>query len=54
MDFLWYAFENKYSHEEIGDIINMTTTEVKDIINGFLCYTKTTEYLRMPPLKYSK
>jgi NAD+ synthase len=52
MDLLWYAFENKYSHEEVGDVMNMTVKEVKGIFNGFDRKIKTTEYLRMSPIKY--
>lgn len=52
MDLLWYAFENKYNHEEVGDVMNMTVKEVKGIFNGFDRKIKTTEYLRMSPIKY--
>lgn len=52
MDLLWYAFENKYSQKEVGDVMNMTATEVKGIFYGFDRKIKTTEYLRMSPIKY--
>ncbi len=52
MDLLWHAFENKYSVEEVSDVMGMTEKEVQGIFNGFVRKIKTTDYLRMSPLKY--
>ncbi len=52
MDLLWYAFENKYSTEEVSAVMGMTEKEVQGIFNGFVRKIKTTDYLRMSPIKY--
>src|SRR5690606_18641332 len=52
MDLLWYAFENNYSAEEVGEVLGMTEKEVQGIFNGFVRKIKTTDYLRMSPIKY--
>jgi len=52
MDLLWYAFENNYSTEEVSKVMGMSVKEVQGIFNGFIRKIKTTEYLRMVPIKY--
>ncbi len=52
MDLLWYAFENNYEADEVGKIMGMSASEVKSVFNGFIRKIKTTEYLRMSPIKY--
>lgn len=52
MDLLWYAFENNYSHNEVGEVLGMSENEVKGIFNGFVRKIKTTDYLRMSAIKY--
>jgi NAD+ synthase len=52
MDLLWYAFKNHYDPQEIGIVMDRTTDEVKNVFTGFERKIKTTEYLRMSPLKY--
>ena len=52
MDLLWFAFENKYSAEEVGEVMGMTEKEVQGIYNGFIRKIKATDYLRLTPLKY--
>ena len=52
MDLLWYAFENNYSTEEVGEVMNITPAEVARIFNGFSRKIKTTEYLRMSPIRH--
>ncbi|GAB1452010.1 NAD(+) synthase [Draconibacterium sp.] len=52
MDLLWYAFENSYSAAEVGEVMGMTEKEVQGVFNGFARKIKTTEYLRMSPIKY--
>lgn len=52
MDLLWYAFENNYSYEDVGEVMNITPAEVGRIFNGFNRKIKTTEYLRMSPIRH--
>lgn len=52
MDLLWYAFENDYSFEEVGEVMDMSESEVKIIFDGFIRKMKTTDYLRMSPIMY--
>lgn len=52
MDLLWYAFKNNYDTEEVGNIMDLSENEVKGIFNGFTRKVKTTEYLRMLPIKF--
>lgn len=52
IDLLWHAFENKYSAEEVCKVMGMTEKEVQGIFNGFVRKIKTTDYLRMSPIKY--
>lgn len=51
MDLLWYAFENKYDPKDVGKVMEMTPEEVIKIFSGFERKIKTTEYLRMVPVK---
>jgi len=52
MDLLWYAFKNNYDPQEAGSVMGRTADEVKKVFAGFERKIKTTEYLRMSPLKY--
>ncbi len=52
MDLFWYAFENKVDPAEVGTVMGRTTDEVLRVFASFERKIKTTEYLRMPPLKY--
>ncbi len=52
MDLLWFAFENKYKVEEVAQVMGMSEREVNGIFHGFIRKIKTTEYLRMSPVKY--
>lgn len=52
MDLYWKAFENKYDPQEVAEVMDNTAEDVKRIFTGFDRKKKTTEYLRMPPLKY--
>lgn len=52
MDLYWYAFENDYNPEEVASIMSSTKEEVQRIFAGFDRKIKTTEYLRMEPIKY--
>ena len=52
MDMIWYGFENNVSPEEIGSALGKTADEIKLIFNNFSRKKMSTEYLRMPPIKY--
>jgi len=52
MDLLWYAFENEIHPEEVSGIIDKTPEEINQIFKNFSRKQKTTEYLRMAPIKY--
>lgn len=51
MDLLWYGYENEYSAEEVANVLGKSATEIKSIYNNFLRKQRTTEYLRMAPIK---
>lgn len=52
MDLLWYAFENDIDPAETGYIIGKTEEEINSIFRNFKRKQKTTEYLRMSPIKF--
>ena len=52
MDLFWYAFENKYLPAEVATVMEKTTEEVENIFMGFERKIKTTEYLRMAPVRF--
>jgi NAD+ synthase len=52
MDLLWYGFENEIDPEEVGSILNKSTDEIKLIYNNFSRKQKTTDYLRLAPIKH--
>lgn len=52
MDLLWYAFENEMDPEEAKIVTGKTTEEINLIFKNFKRKQKTTEYLRMSPIKY--
>ncbi len=52
LDILWYAFEHKYSPDEVGNVLKKTPEQIKSIFTNFERKSKTTEYLRMMPIKY--
>lgn len=51
MDLLWYAYENGYSSADVSESIGKTPAQVESIFHNFSRKQKTTEYLRMAPLK---
>jgi len=51
MDLIWYGYENGYGTEEVGKSMGRTEEEIKSIYSNFIRKQKTTEYLRMPPIK---
>jgi NAD+ synthase len=50
MDLLWYAQENKTSIEETAEALDMTPTQVRNAFEDFTRKTRSTHYLRTPPL----
>lgn len=52
MDLIWYGWENGYSPEEIGKIMDYSAEEVSNIFTSFERKVRTTEYLRMSPIHY--
>ncbi|RNI37494.1 NAD(+) synthase [Hanamia caeni] len=51
MDLIWYGFENGYDPSEVCKELNRSEDEIKAIYNNFIRKQKTTEYLRMSPIK---
>lgn len=51
MDMIWYGYENGYEPAEVGKTLGKTEEEVKSICSNFIRKQKTTEYLRMAPIK---
>jgi NAD+ synthase len=52
MDLLWYAYENNYDPAQVGEVMGYTTGEILDIFENFKRKQDTTEYLRMPAIKF--
>jgi NAD+ synthase len=51
MDLLWFAFENGYSPEEVSPVLERSADEIKSIYTNFARKIKTTDYLRMSPIR---
>ena len=51
MDMIWYGYENGYDPAEVGKTLGKTEEEIKSIYKNFTRKQKTTEYLRMTPIK---
>jgi NAD+ synthase len=51
MDLLWYAWENGYQPAEVAPALDITEKEVENVFKTFLRKKKTTEYLRMAPIR---
>jgi len=51
MDIYWYGFENGYSPGEVAAVMGETTERIDALFRNFERKRKTTEYLRMPPLR---
>ena len=51
MDMIWYGYENGYEPAEVGKTLGKTEEEIKSIYSNFIRKQKTTEYLRMTPIK---
>jgi NAD+ synthase len=50
MDMLWYAQENKIPPEETAEALDMTPAQVRNAFEDFTRKTRSTHYLRTPPL----
>jgi len=51
MDIYWYGFENNYPPEEVAEVMGETAERVEALFRNFERKRKTTDYLRMPPLR---
>jgi NAD+ synthase len=51
MDLYWYGFENGYSPEEVAEVMGESGEQVKALFSNFERKRKTTEYLRMSPVR---
>lgn len=51
MDIYWYGFENGYSPKEVAYVMEETEDRVTALFNNFQRKKKTTEYLRISPIK---
>lgn len=52
MDYIWYGIENNISPEEVGSVLGKSSKEIELIYSNLKRKQKTTEYLRMNPIKY--
>jgi NAD+ synthase len=51
MDRYWYGFENGYSPEEVAEVMGESLEKVKALYSNFDRKKKTTDYLRMSPIR---
>jgi len=51
MDLIWYGYENDIEPLEVSKTLGKTEDEIKSIYRNFFRKQKTTEYLRMSPIK---
>lgn len=51
MDRFWYGYENGYSAEEVAGVMGEPADKVKALFSNFERKKKTTEYLRMSPVR---
>jgi NAD+ synthase len=51
MDRYWYGFENGYPPKEVANVMGETEQRVEALFRNFERKRKTTEYLRMPPVR---
>lgn len=52
MDLLWYAFEHDIDPLEVSIVMGKTEEDINSIFRNFKRKQKTTEYLRMAPIKF--
>ena len=51
MDLLWYGWENEYEANEVAPALNLEINQVENVYKTFERKKKTTEYLRMSPIR---
>lgn len=51
MDRFWYGYENGYTPEEVAAVMNETPERIAALYNNFDRKRKTTDYLRMEPIR---
>jgi NAD+ synthase len=51
MDRYWFGFEKGYSPEEVAEVMGEDVAKVRALFNNFDRKKKTTEYLRMSPVR---
>jgi NAD+ synthase len=51
MDLFWYGFENRYSPDEVAEVMGEPVEKVKALFSNFERKRKTTDYLRMSPIR---
>ena len=51
MDRYWYGFENGYSVKEVSEVMDETEDRVAALFRNFERKRKTTDYLRLPPIR---
>ena len=51
MDLIWYGFENGYAPEQVAQVMNRQSEEIRSIFSNFERKIKTTEYLRLSPIR---
>jgi NAD+ synthase len=51
MDLLWFAYENRYSPEEVAPVLEVTSEDVMRNYKNFERKQKTTNYLRQAPIR---
>lgn len=51
MDLLWYGYENNCDPVEVGNVMNFSSGEIRNIFENFKRKHETTEYLRAAPLR---
>ena len=51
MDVYWYGYENGYSTKEVAGAMGETPERIDALFKNFERKRKTTEYLRMPPVR---
>jgi NAD+ synthase len=51
MDIYWYGYENGYAPEEVAEVMGEPLDKVKALFGNFERKKKTTEYLRMSPIR---
>jgi NAD+ synthase len=52
MDLLWYAQENGVPVDQVADVMGLTVPQVERVFADFVRKHRSTEYLRLPSLKW--